>query len=93
MHISVSDLEFLIHLENRLGCFENWSEDVTRLWKLNEKLIKQRDKTNKRTREYVAEQRKTNEFYGRSKQEIERIKNKKNKQKNYHKEVNKNVKK
>ena len=51
MHINNEDLELLIRLENKLGIMENWSEDVTKLWLLIEKLIRQRDVARKRTAE------------------------------------------
>lgn len=80
MNISNSDLEFLIQLENKLGKQENWGEDVQKLWKLNEKLINQRKKDRERTRTFVSEKRKTDITYGRSKQEIERINKRINKE-------------
>ena len=71
MYINNKDLEFLIELENEIGCDENWSDRVKKLWKklweLNEKLIKQREENNKKTREAIAEKRKTNKNYARSK--------------------------
>ena len=71
MYINNKDLEFLIELENEIGCGENWSDRVKKLWKklweLNEKLIKQREENNKKTRETIAEKRKTNKNYARSK--------------------------
>lgn len=67
MYISVSDLEFLIHLENRLGASESWSADVERLWQLNDKLVRQRESMNEKTRRVVAERRKSDKTYGRSK--------------------------
>ena len=50
MYINNEDLEFLIKLENELGCDENWSDRVKQLWKLNEKLIKQRESGNKKAK-------------------------------------------
>lgn len=67
MYISNKDLEFLIELENELGCDENWSERVNKLWELNQKLIEQREKNNKKVRGAVAEKRKTNKNYARKK--------------------------
>lgn len=66
MYISNKDLEFLIELENELGCSESWSDRVKQLWSLNEKLIKQREKQQKKTREYIAERRKTDKNYART---------------------------
>lgn len=67
MHINNEDLELLIRLENKLGIMENWSEDVTKLWLLIEKLIRQRDVARKRTAEKIAERRKTDKNYARPK--------------------------
>ena len=67
MYINNKDLEFLIELENELGCKENWSDRVKKLWELNEKLLKQRGLNNKKTREAIAEKRKTNKDYARPK--------------------------
>lgn len=76
MHITNKDLEFLIHLENKLGVIWNWSDDVCQLWEMIERLQAQREKTNKRTLEIITNKRKTDPTYGRSKKEIERIKRK-----------------
>jgi hypothetical protein len=70
MYIGKRDLEFLIHLENRLGEFENWSDDVKQLWELNERLINERERLNSKTREIIAERRRHDVNYGRSKTEI-----------------------
>ena len=71
MYINNKDLEFLIELENKIGCDEYCSDRVKKLWKklweLNERLIKQRETNNKKTREAIAEKRKTNKNYARSK--------------------------
>lgn len=67
MYINNKDLEFLIDLENELGCNENWSDRVRQLWELNERLIKQRENGNKKTREAIAEKRKMDKNYARSK--------------------------
>lgn len=67
MYINNEDLEFLICLENKLGIMESWSEDVTKLWLLIEKLTCQRDVTRKRTAKKVAERRKTDKNYARPK--------------------------
>ena len=67
MHISIDDLNFLITLENKLGKEQNWSEDVIRLWELNDKLLRQREKDNERIRKVIAERRKTDKNYARSK--------------------------
>ena len=67
MYINNKDLEFLIELEIALGCEENWSDRVKQLWELNERLIKQRENGNKKAREAIAEKRKTDKNYARSK--------------------------
>lgn len=67
MHITIDDLNFLISLENRLGKAENWSDDVMRLWELNDKLLRQREASNEKTRVAVATRRATDKNYARSK--------------------------
>lgn len=67
MYINNKDLDFLIELENELGQAENWSNRVKKLWELNAKLIKQREEGNKKTRESIAEKRKTDKNYARGK--------------------------
>ena len=67
MYINNKDLEFLIELENELGCEESWSDRVHRLWELNERLIKQKRETNEKTRKYIAEKRKIDKNYARKK--------------------------
>lgn len=69
MYINNKDLEFLIELENELGCDESWSDRVKQLWELNERLIKQRENGNKKTREAIAERRKIDKNYARSKKQ------------------------
>ena len=67
MHISIDDLNFLIELENKMGKEQNWSKDVIRLWELNDKLLRQREKGNEKTRNAIAERRKMDKNYARSK--------------------------
>lgn len=74
MHINNKDLKFLIHLENKLGAIEGWSDDVCQLWEMVERLQTQKEKTNKRTLEIITNKRKTDPTYGRSKAEIKRMK-------------------
>ena len=74
MNINNNDLDFLIHLENKLNENEDYSDDVQILHELVEKLKRHKQRTNKRTLEIITEKRKTNPFYGRSQKEIERIK-------------------
>lgn len=71
MYIKNKDLDFLIELENKLGNTEGWSEDTFKLWSLIDRLLKEREKTNKRTLNIITEKRKTNPNYGRSKEEIQ----------------------
>lgn len=52
------------------------TEDLARYWNCIERLIITRDKKNKINSQRMAKKRKNNPFYGRSKQEIERIKRK-----------------
>ena len=85
MYIKNKDLDFLIELENKLGNTEGWSEDTFKLWSLIDRLLKEREKTNKRTLNIITEKRKTNPNYGRSKEEIqakEKAKNRRNKKEN-----------
>ena len=67
MYINNKDLEFLIELENELSCDKNWSDRVKQLCKLNKKLMNQREANNKKTREAIAEKRKIDKNYARSK--------------------------
>ena len=67
MFIRNEDLRFLIHLENKLGEVESWSNDVVRLWELIERLERQRKRTNEQTRRIVAEHRKQDPNYARKK--------------------------
>ena len=71
MYIKNKDLDFLIELENKLGNTEGWSEDTFKLWSLIDRLLKERENTNKRTLNIITEKRKTNPNYGRSKEEIQ----------------------
>lgn len=67
MYIKNEDLEFLIHLENRLGETESWSADVYRLWELIERLMIQRDVQRLKTYRTVTMKRKIDKTYGRPK--------------------------
>ena len=67
MYIGPKDLDLLIRIENKLGSIEDWSEDVTALWQLNERLIKEYKKQKEKTRVYIAERRKTDKNYARPK--------------------------
>lgn len=69
MHITNNDLQFLIYLENKIGSAENWSKDTLQLWRLIEKLQKQRETENEKTRQAIAKKRKHNKNYARSKRE------------------------
>lgn len=66
-HLKKDELEFLIQLENELGEEENWSPRVERLWRIVERHLNENKKTNKKTREAIAEKRKTDKNYARSK--------------------------
>lgn len=68
MYIINSDLQFLIGLENKLGIQEGWSEDVSRLWELIERMKNQADKTRAYTREHYRKMRMIDKNYGRGKQ-------------------------
>lgn len=85
MYLKNEDLDFLIELENKLWATEGFTDDVEKLWKLNERLIQKRNQTREKTLNYITEKRKSNPNYGRSKEEIqarEKAKEKRNKQEN-----------
>lgn len=65
MYINNNDLDFLMDLLKKLGNLEGGSDDVKRLWNLIVKLLEQRDAGNKKTREAIAEKRKTDKNYAR----------------------------
>lgn len=67
MNITNKDLELLIWLENKMGCSEGWTDEVMELWKLIEKLQRQRDQQRQKTRIAIADGRKIDKNYGRSK--------------------------
>ncbi len=65
MYINNNDLDFLIDLLKKLGNLEGGGNDVKRLWNLIVKLLEQREAGNKKTREAIAEKRKTDKNYAR----------------------------
>lgn len=69
MNISNKDLKLLLTIENEL--WNKGSDLYFDLWRLNEKLIEDKEKRNKKVAERIKEKRKTNPLYGRSKKEIE----------------------
>ena len=76
MTISNGDLELLVKAENYIE-----DEKIkSQLHNLTEKLMIRKDKRNERNRVQIAEKRKNNKYYGRSKLEIaryERVKERK----------------
>ena len=76
MTISNGDLELLVKAENYIE-----DEKIkSQLHNLTEKLMIRKDKKNERNRVQIAEKRKNNKYYGRSKLEIaryERVKERK----------------
>ena len=76
MTISNGDLELLVKAENYIE-----DEKIkSQLHNLTEKLMIRKDKKNERNRVQIAEKRKNNKYYGRSKIEIaryERVKERK----------------
>lgn len=76
MTISNGDLELLVKAENYIE-----DEKIkSQLHNLTEKLMIRKDKRNERNRTQIAEKRKDNKYYGRSKLEIaryERVKERK----------------
>ena len=68
MTISNGDLELLVKAENYIE-----DEKIkSQLHNLTEKLMIRKDKKNERNRVQIAEKRKENKYYGRSKLEIAR---------------------
>lgn len=68
MTISNGDLELLVKAENYIE-----DEKIkSQLHNLTEKLMIRKDKRNERNRVQIAEKRKENKYYGRSKLEIAR---------------------
>lgn len=85
MYLKNEDLDFLIELEHKLWATEGFTDDVEKLWKLNERLMQKRNQTREKTLNYITEKRKSNPNYGRSKEEIqarEKAKNRRNKKEN-----------
>lgn len=56
-HLTDEELDFLIELENQLGAEESWSDRVRKLWEINDRHIKARQKIkeSKRTKQKVIE--------------------------------------
>lgn len=56
-HLTDEELDFLIELENQLGAEESWSDRIRKLWEINDRHIKarQRIKESKRTKQKVIE--------------------------------------
>ena len=71
MNINNSELQFLVNLCNHLELFACTVHEAKELKKLTDKLIKQREDKRESTRKIVANKRKTDKTYGRSKKEIE----------------------
>lgn len=70
MYLGTKDLELLIRLENKLGEAEGWSDDVTELWKLIERLQVEKQRLNEKSWAAICERRKADPNYGRSKKQI-----------------------
>lgn len=70
MYISNEDLEFLIQLSENLGNENCYSNDAVTLNRLVEKLLHKRAVQRKKTREAVAERRKNDKNYARSKKDV-----------------------
>ena len=71
MNINNNELEFLVNLGNQLKLFACTAHEARELKKLTDKLIERREKKRESTRKTVANKRKTDKTYGRSKEEIE----------------------
>ena len=70
MNISNKDLELLQKIEIELWNTKN-NNLYFELWRLNEKLLTQKEERNKKVAARIREARKTNKYYGRSRKEIE----------------------
>lgn len=67
MFLKKDDLQLLLDIENFL--WNNGTTDLyVKLYNLNEKLIQQRDKANKKSYARIKEKRKTNKNYARTKE-------------------------
>lgn len=56
-HLTDEELDFLIELENQLGAEESWSDRVRKLWEINDRHIRarQRIEESKITKQKVIE--------------------------------------
>lgn len=70
MYITNKDLELLQKIEIELWNTKN-NTLYFELWRLNEKLLTQKEENNKKVAARIREARKINKYYGRSKKEIE----------------------
>lgn len=68
MYINKADLDTLIELEQMLFK-QDMVEWFRKLYEINERLIQNRNKTNEKIRTKVAEKRKLNKNYARSKKD------------------------
>lgn len=76
-NIKNEDIKFLIQLQTKL-CYPeefkgDFKQDAETLFRILKEVMDKRDKSRARTADKVAEKRKTNPLYGRSKAEKERI--------------------
>lgn len=71
MNINNSELEFLVNLGKQLELFACTQHEAKELKKLTDELTARREKKRESTRKTVANKRKTDKTYGRSKEEIE----------------------
>ena len=69
MYLSNKDLKLLLTIENEL--WNSGSNLYFDLWRLNEKMIEDKEKRNKKVAKRIKKKRKSNPLYGRSKKEIE----------------------
>ena len=67
MNINNSELEFLIKLADELYMDDSHRDSASRLTEITAKLIHQREVKNEHTRVAIAEKRKTDKNYARSK--------------------------
>ncbi len=69
MYINKADLDTLIELEQMLFK-RNMVKWFRKLYEINDRLIQDRNKTNQKVRTIIAEKRKTNKNYARSKDNV-----------------------
>ena len=70
MYISKADLELLLEIESYLWNKEKPLSLYFKLHDVNERLINDRERLNKKTKDRIAKKRESNKMYARSNKEI-----------------------